>query len=373
MPVFFVLCFALAVQLVGWALVSWGWKRAVAAAPDADAAVPDTPMSVVVAARNEAERLPRLFDALAAQTLPPAEVVIVDDASTDTTATVVQAYAAGSPFPIRLLPVSESERAASALPPKKHALSRGIAAARSARVVLTDADTQPEPGWLAAFSRHAAATPDAVLVGVGPLRAPRGLGGAFVRYETFVTATLMAAAAGLGRPYMAVGRSLSYPAALLGELGGFAHQADSLSGDDDLLVQEAHRQQAAPVRFVGDVGSAAWSNAPPTLRAWLRQKRRHASAGRHYARGPILALALLHGSAAVLWLGAPAWWLASGEPAGLGLLAGRVLWQRAVLRDAEDALGARDLTLAQPLLDLLHTLYQTALAPVLGLFGGKRW
>ena len=212
-----------------------------------------------------------------------------------------------------------------------------------------------------------------MLVGYGPLRTPDGLGGAFVRYETFVTAALMAAAVGLGRPYMAVGRSLSYPAALLDALGGFAHQAGSLSGDDDLLVQEVARQQAAPVRFVGDAGSWAWSDAPPTLGTWLRQKSRHASAGRHYARGPLVALALLHGSAAVLWIGAPAWWLWTGDPASLGLLAGRVLWQRAVLKDAEEGLGARDLTLAQPLLDLLHTLYQTVLAPVLGVVGGKRW
>jgi hypothetical protein len=88
---------------------------------------------------------------------------------------------------------------------------------------------------------------------------------------------------------------------------------------------------------------------------------------------PIVALALLHGSALLLWVGAPLWWLWSGEPGALGLLAARVLWQRAVLQDAEGALGVRDLTLTQPVLDLLHTLYQTALAPVLGLFGGKRW
>ena len=376
------LCLALAVQLAGWGLVSLGWKRARADAPDPDLPAPgghapDVPLSVVVAARDEAERLPRLFAALAAQTYPPAEVVIVDDASTDDTAAIVQAHASsattGAPFPARLVSVTPHEREASALPPKKHAISRGVAAARSARVVLTDADTQPEPGWLAAFARHAAASPDAVLVGYGPLRTPDGFGGAFVRYETFVTATLMAAAVGLGKPYMAVGRSLSYPAALLGRVGGFAHQAGSLSGDDDLLVQEVARRGAAPVRFVGETGSWAWSDAPRTFGAWLRQKSRHASAGRHYARGPIALLALLHGSAALLWVGAPLWWLYAGDPRALGLLAVRVLWQRAVLQDPEEALGARDLTLAQPALDLLHTLYQTALAPWLGLLGGKRW
>ena len=54
--------------------------------------------AVVTPARNEAENLPRLAAALAAQTLPPAIWVIADDGSTDDTATVMEAMHAAHPW-----------------------------------------------------------------------------------------------------------------------------------------------------------------------------------------------------------------------------------------------------------------------------------
>ncbi|MCS7003583.1 MAG: glycosyltransferase, partial [Dehalococcoidia bacterium] len=46
-------------------------------------------ISVIIPALNEARRLPELLAALAAQTYPPAEVIVVDGGSTDRTAAVV--------------------------------------------------------------------------------------------------------------------------------------------------------------------------------------------------------------------------------------------------------------------------------------------
>lgn len=42
--------------------------------------------SLIIPARNEAHNLPRLLESLAAQSLPPGEVIVVDDGSTDDTA-----------------------------------------------------------------------------------------------------------------------------------------------------------------------------------------------------------------------------------------------------------------------------------------------
>lgn len=73
--------------LVG--LVSMGRVRVLPAAHDVCARVP---LSVVVPARNEAERLPRLLASLAAQTRPAGRIVVVDDASDDETAEVARRY-----------------------------------------------------------------------------------------------------------------------------------------------------------------------------------------------------------------------------------------------------------------------------------------
>lgn len=351
---------ALVLQLVFWLALGVGFRRAVeVSASRTDEAL--QPVSVVIAARDEEDRLPALLDALAAQSHPDFEVIVVDDVSDDRTAALVEARSAEDAR-FRLVRVTEP-----VAPRKKHALTAGIAAARHDRLAFTDADCVPPPRWLASLAAHAATEPDAVLVGYGPFRRQPGALNAFVRYETLVTALLTTAAVGLGRPYMAVGRNFSYPKSVFERIGGFEHSLQSLSGDDDLLVQEAHRH-GVPVRYVADPESFVVSKAPATWRQWVRQKLRHTSAGRHYDRAVQFALAVFHGSNLLVWC-AP---LVLGWT-GAGLLAARFLVQRAVLHSAMETFGERDLTLAQPLLDAGYVLYNTLLAPLGTVWKPKRW
>lgn len=312
------------------------------------------PISVVVAARDEAHRLPALLAALARQTHPEYEVVIVDDASADATASLVEAWQQAWPA-LRLLRIDTPRP-----PRKKHALTHGIDAARHDLLAFTDADCTPPPTWLETLARqHAAAPGGVVLVGYSPFRRAPGLLNRLARYETFVTGFLTAAALGLGRPYMAVGRNLSYRRRLFRRLGGFAHSLASLSGDDDLLVQEVARQGAAPVRAVFGAAVRVPSEAPPTWRAWFRQKRRHVSAGRFYRRSIQAHLALFQATAVGLWA-AP---FVLGVPGAL-LLATRLALQLGVLRHAARVFGEADLLTLQPLLELLYAAYNLLLAPL---------
>jgi hypothetical protein len=273
--------------------------------------------------------------------------------------------------------VTEADLAASALPPKKHALATGIAAASHARIVLTDADTDPPPTWLARMAHHAApsgADEGAVLIGSAPLAARPGGLALFARYETVQTAVFAASAVGWGRPWQAVGRNLSYPRALFEDLGGFGHSAASLSGDDDLLVQEVARRALAPVRYVLDAEAAVPSDPPESASAFWRQKRRHASAGAHYPASVLIGLGLFHLSALTLWVGAPALHVLAGSPTGYGMLAVRLLAQRAVLSDVRDPLGYDPrLALWQPVLDAASAVYHVLFAALGALPAPRRW
>ena len=372
---------ALAVQVVYWVGLSNGFARVRRDQPQKlDGAVSDLWVSVVIAARNEEQNIPALFDALEAQTHGSFEVIMADDGSTDGTAGIIDTRAAlwnGRDGPqLRRIRIEDSEAEATGVPRKKHALTRAIAKAKHDRLVFTDADCIPPPDWLATLARFSApdgADNGAVLVGYGPYRKQPGLLNAFVRYETLLSAFIAASALGWKRPFMAVGRNFSYTKSLFEQIGGFEHSAASLSGDDDLLVQEVARRNAAPVRYVFDSNTFVSSGAPATVSGWLRQKLRHTSAGRYYSRATKAHLLVFHASNLLLWLSVPALWVFSSSWLGAGLLAVRFLVQRAALRPAERAFCAGDLSLAQPLLDGLYLLYNTFIAPVGSLTKPKRW
>ena len=371
------LTLAFILQLAVWLAAAVGLQRVAEAQPDGAARpdrVPLLPLSVVVAAHDEAQALPALLDALAAQAHRPAEVVVVDDRSTDGTARVAESY---PDLDVRVVRVEAAASGASGLPPKKYAVTRGVEAASQSRVVLTDADGRPAPTWLETIARHAA--PDgldegAVLVGYGPYAERAGWLNRFVRYETVQTALWAAAGVGWGRPWQAVGRNLSYPRAVFGAVGGFEGGAASLSGDDDLFVQEVARRRAAPVRYVLDPGAAVFSEAPASQAAFWRQKRRHASAGGHYPAGALIALGAAHVSNLALWLGAPALWFATGSAAGWGLLAAKLIVQLGVVRTFREAVGGEgDLGLALPALDALSAVYHAVFAALGALPAPRRW
>lgn len=352
---------ALAVLILYAALIGWGWRRGRRQSPAPSADEPP-PLSVVVAARNEADTLPTLLDALATQTHPEHEVVIVDDASTDDTAAVVNDWAADRPH-ATLVRIDDPSP-----PRKKNALARGIEAAEHDLLAFTDADCTPPPDWLSALARsHASTDDDCVLVGYSPLRGS-GLLGAFARYETLIVGIYTVAAIGWGRPYMAVGRNLSYPRSVFAAVNGFAPTDDAMSGDDDLFVQAVHRRTNAPVRPLLDKQTFVPADAPASWADWWRQRRRHVSAGRHYDGTVGLHLTLLHASLVLLWF-AP---LFLGKT-GIGLLATALLARHSHLGPAAETFGETDLLAVFPLWELGYALYHVTVVPLGLLWPPDRW
>ncbi len=348
---------ALAVHAAYLVALRRGFRQAQAPAPGpAGSPLPPRPASVIIAARNEADRLGPLPDALARQTHPALEIVAVDDHSTDATHALLAAWVARDAR-VRAL--------ASAQPPgKKGALTTGIASARFDVLLRTDADTAPDPAWAEALSAHLDPATATVALGMVRLRPASGLFAHVVRHEWLVTGWLMAAAAGLGRPYMAMGASLGHTRRAWEAAGGFTAHATLRTGDDDLFVQAAHR---AGARVVVALDAQVTTDAPATVRAWLHQKRRHLADGRHYPPAIQAHLALFHGSGHVLWL-AP---FVLGAP-GAALLALRLALTAWALAPAGRALGEPRALLALPARELGFALMQTLL-PALSLRPLRRW
>ena len=99
-------------------------------------------ISVVVTVRNDRAGLQELLPGLAAQTVAPDEILIVDGGSVDGTLDALESFDL-SGIPIRTTVVPGANIAAGR--------NLGVKLARNELIACTDAGCRPEPGWLAAL------------------------------------------------------------------------------------------------------------------------------------------------------------------------------------------------------------------------------
>jgi len=104
-------------------------------------------ISVVIATRDRAPLLKATLNALCELQSPGCsfEILVVDNGSVDSTATVVAEVARRSSVPVTYLTEEK--------PGKSHALNTAIGHARGELLAFTDDDVLPSPGWLAAFAQ----------------------------------------------------------------------------------------------------------------------------------------------------------------------------------------------------------------------------
>lgn len=122
-------------------------------------------VSVVVPAFNSAATLVRAIDSARTQTCEPAEIIVVDDASTDATREIVQSYAGA----IKLVSLSLRKGAAGAR-------NAGVAAASGEAVAFLDSDDEWLPTKLAAQIPVLTSSPRISLVACAAnLISPRGV------------------------------------------------------------------------------------------------------------------------------------------------------------------------------------------------------
>ena len=117
---------------------------------------PPCDISVVIPLYNKAAEIGRAVRSVLAQTLPPREVIVVDDGSTDGGADVVERMASSV---VRL--VRQENRGVSA------ARNRGIAMASGRYVALLDGDDRWQPQYLEQVWRLIARYPDCGAYGTG--------------------------------------------------------------------------------------------------------------------------------------------------------------------------------------------------------------
>jgi 4,4'-diaponeurosporenoate glycosyltransferase len=128
------LAFTLALWFAGWIVLGRVKKCG-----GTGEAVTAGQLAIIIPARNEETNLPTLLRSIAAQSVQPHEIIVVDDASTDRTAEVAQQFGARV---ISSLPLPDGWRG------KTWACHQGAQSATGEKLLFLDADTWFEPDGL---------------------------------------------------------------------------------------------------------------------------------------------------------------------------------------------------------------------------------
>lgn len=357
------LLLALAVYFyfLAWALR--GLKRLAAKSlPRAQNEAEPRPFSVIIAAHNEAGSIARCLEKLTRQNYPAGlyEIIVAADRCSDETAALARAFQKE----FSRLKIIEITAAPPGVSPKKHALARAVEAAAHEHLLFLDADVVPTEHHLWAMNRSFAGGAAAV-VSLMKFFPPQNLWQRFLVFEKLVSWCIAGAGIGRERPLIAYGGNWGYTKSAFRQINGFAGIESSLGGDDDLLLQKMGEQRL-PVQMCLEPQGWIRTAPPESFQHFLRQRRRHFSAGKRYRPALQAGYFLFHASNLILWLGG----LFYGP--GLFFLFLKLAGDALVLRQGQK-LFREEFSLPAVLgFDFLYLVYNTLIGP-LGHLGRIKW
>lgn len=313
------------------------------------------PLSVVIAARNEAENLKKFLPKVLEQDYPEFQVIVVDDCSVDDTALILNAFKKEYPH-LHVTSILEGKNFEGG---KKFAISLGIKAARYDYLVFTDADCYPGSNqWLRHYATALEGRP--VALGYGGYLKQEGMLNSLIRFEAGWIALQYLSFARAGAPYMGVGRNMGYHQHLFFDIGGFTKHLDLKSGDDDLFINAVATPKNTAVLLHPD--AFTFSPAKSNWKAYIRQKKRHLTTATRYKLSSQMLLVLytftqwLFYGALIGALLTPFWWMGL---IGFGI---RLLTQLLTLFFAFKLMKMGSLAFFGPIFELFFMIFYPFLA-----------
>ena len=235
------------------------------------------PVSVIICARDEAANLAKNLPGSLVQAYSTThEIIVVNDNSFDDSKYLLEEFERD----FKHLKIVELKQEAKMIPGKKFPLSIGIKTAKYEIVLLTDADCVPSSElWIEKIQESYDDSTEIVL-GYGAYHKKKGLLNRLIRWETFHTALQYLSYALAGKPYMGVGRNLSYKKVIFFRHKGFSSFNHISSGDDDLFINIAATKNNTKINISPEAFTL--SDSPSNWNQWIKQKRRHYSTAKYY-------------------------------------------------------------------------------------------
>jgi cellulose synthase/poly-beta-1,6-N-acetylglucosamine synthase-like glycosyltransferase len=246
-------------------------------------------VSVIIAARNEAENIANTIEDLLAQQYDKAllEIIFIDDHSTDGTGAVISSYAAQG---VKLITLKEIDPINSY---KKKAIQTAIAEAKGELIVTTDADCRMGVNWLKTIVSYYQQGGYKMISSPVVYFEEASLFERAQSLEFLFLIGMGASTIGNGKPSTCNGANLAYERRAFHEVGGFAGIDDLASGDDELLLHKMAAKYEHKIGFLKSKDAIVFTQAKPTLHAFIQQRKRWASKSTRYKNKSIIVLGVL--------------------------------------------------------------------------------
>lgn len=261
-----------------------GWHKLSTFSPGRTKGV--TSVSVIVAARNEAESIHRTVDALLEQDYDKAltEIIFIDDHSTDDTAEILRSYENQG---IKLISL-KADRALNSY--KKKAIQTAIGQARGDLIITTDADCRMGNQWLQTIVAYYEAHDYKMISSPVAYDEEQSFFERAQSLEFLYLIGLGASTIGNKMPSTCNGANLAYEKAAFNEVGGFRGIDELASGDDELLLHKIAARYANQIGFLKNREAIVYTHAKPNLGEFLQQRKRWASKSTKYKNKSIVVL-----------------------------------------------------------------------------------
>ncbi|MFN0016311.1 MAG: glycosyltransferase [Saprospiraceae bacterium] len=321
--------------------------------------LPQTPITVLVPARNEAANIGACLQALLTCTYPAdlLEILVLDDHSTDGTADIAAQVAGTNEGRVRVIRLAELAPTSFG---KKNALALSVSCARNELIATTDADCLVPPDWLLLLASLYEAKRPGAIVGSVVAYGERTIFQRFQALDLAGMAGITGAGIALGWHRIGNGANLCYTKSAFEAVGGFAGNTDRASGDDVFLLQKIARHH--PVLFLKNP-AAVRTPVCPDLPAFVWQRLRWGTKNTALPEpGAKAALAVVFLCCATLALNTVLlFWMPALTWAWLSQLALKALADYALLREMCRFFGRRGLLSGFWPSFFLHTAYITGI------------
>jgi len=278
------LLLSLYLVVLTYVIIGWGKLKR----PVANNKTLSTKVTILIAARDEEERIRYTIEDILAQDYPKelTEVIIVDDHSNDRTAEIISSYADRG---ITLLQLKEDKPLNSY---KKKAIAKAIALSSGDFMVATDADCRMGTKWLSSVVNYYESNDLVMISSPVTYFEEQSL---FERLQTLEFSFLIgigAAFIGNNRASTCNGANFAYRKDVFYEVGGFTGIDDLASGDDELLLQKVAERYPGRIGFLKLREAIVYTHAKHNLHEFIQQRRRWASKSTKYKNKKVVAMAV---------------------------------------------------------------------------------